>query len=584
MRDRLKKKRVSSLLTIEKKALSIEQKHLSVLTGLSGSGISSIEGAKRELIGRLLVDNSLTFESLSNLQEINVLLLKIINAEQNKKSVKFAVQKRKIKFTKAELSSTVLANKILKGLSLAFPSDSDPTIRTFLEEGGAGISILKKHLADIEGLDIEGLEKLGLIFNELNELKKTIHAQSRVIRRAKRKYSGSVLESLLSYFDRSSETDLILQLSALTKKEFETHNTILRKAYRELPVIDEKNKLASVIWLEKRAIALSEDLLLILNKYEIPKIKFPSRNFALYNCSVSNALYIVNEVAITRGSTFPSQRNFILGGIVFGLECLPFALNRVSRRFVEKDNEVGFMFPLENLMRHHFFVIDFSKKDFFICSASESDISMLKQYIKDFDYLLSNTESSYNRWVKEMAELERKFRKKFGKKGISLIQKGFVKRWVKEALPDFRVKGHRAYDIMLSIFDEEELLRMNLQEFKSAIAKTKKLCQEALFVEEELSKKSLNRVYIGKSLFLAPESKVLFWERNFKKLQNRPNVFYYQGRDIYEGATEALNFYTRGKKIKKLPKVKTFGIIDVDSRKPLSKNQYLYKLSATFPV
>jgi len=250
---------------------------------------------------------------------------------------------------------------------------------------------------------------------------------------------------------------------------------------------------------------------------------------------------------------------------------VPYEINNVVTE-PKTQESIGFVFPLESVIKGRYFLADELDKGklnvFGGLSDNTLNQSILARY-RDFDDLLDDINKRFKDWVEEAEGINKRFKISWTDKARKVIETDFAKRWLKEVATEFSYRGNIAYEILVTIFEDEDLLRMNMKQFISAVEKSRGFYKKIVDSTTQFIEKASLKQDISEGILFLSREDVLFWEKYFLKVGFRPNVYYYDEKNIKEAILKHWYECKMNKAEGKLPKTKEVQIYDLESDKPL---------------
>ena len=188
---------------------------------------------------------------------------------------------------------------------------------------------------------------------------------------------------------------------------------------------------------------------------------------------------------------------------------------------------------------------------------------------KDFDEITDSINTKFNEWVEEAKRINRRFKLSWTQTAEKLIKKDFAQRWLKEVATKFKYKGNIAWTVLTTIFEKEELLRMNMSQFTEAVKKSKQFYKRIIDNVEGFVKNATIQQDISEGILFASRDDVLWWEHYFNKIGYRPNVFYYDEINIREAIIKNWQQCKSNTHNAKPPQPREVQIFEAESNKSL---------------
>ncbi|MBN1502443.1 hypothetical protein JW930_02785 [Candidatus Woesearchaeota archaeon] len=530
---------------------------------------SSIEDKKKNLFNEIKssTDSSVLKQVKTlNEQAITPMIFTLLNNIEK-------LDLKEIKLEKINLETEKKADKILLGLYniLSQKIKKDTEIEQYLGKGEEGLKAIDLKLSKVEEIDKENSKKLGLLKNELREYKQTINEQTRIINKLINTTHGSAISRMLS--QKIDPGHQITLLMSLYSKEIAEHNKII-KTLGDIKLKDNQDENNEILMFESKELDIDNDLRLLMHQYIIPKLKFPSRIYIAYGCSVQEAVGILNNCFLD----LPIHNEFFkIGASEIQLNYFLFYINQVTHY---EQSEIIFISPLEAVLANRIF--NLSENIVKIYSLTEKPVELAE---KTYELLEKEMDRKFKEWTKEAEKLNENFKEGWTEEAEKMIEKNFTEKWMNDGNQDFSTKyGLDILNLILLMKIYEEKLarpdkKVNKENLIDEISKfsknefTKK-SKEAKSFEED-SVKQAKQFYEAKgidtdeSLILIPRNYVLYFEKYFEKTK-RPKVFYYEGQPNIEKAIEKCN---SEKQKKELPKLNPVRIINADTYQPLQTIQ-----------
>ncbi len=426
---------------------------------------------------------------------------------------------------------------------------------------------IEAKLKDIKEIDAQKIKNIALIRNEFSNLRKTIYAQNNQCH----KILGIINETLIFKIEKLAERapDLvneILKLADMINKELTEHNKILRTLYNRAMLQQKEGEFKQIEWLEKRSLQLDDELLLMLNQFRIPRVEFPSGNYVTITCSKANAMKVITDRFIEEHIYLSPFRKIIrLGADDYEISCTKYVVNALG----DSDDTLVFILPEEEVLGKAFISAkSLESGELFKIGKpidTESILQNAKKIIQYFDDVLKECDGKFNEWIEEAKKLNKNFKENWDKDARAIITNDFAKRWIRD-LSSYD-KNREVYEILRFYYDEEELMRMNKEEFMKAIRQAKQKYMQHVQDCELFLKENDPRQAISNAILIAPKAEALFWESFFRKNDTRPNTYYYDG-SLKSGVKEGLKecMIIGGKK---LPKLKEIEIYEMPEKKKI---------------
>ncbi|MBN1386327.1 hypothetical protein JW968_05135 [Candidatus Woesearchaeota archaeon] len=562
---------------------------------IEGSKLSqSLEKTKEQLINnaRQAVNEGNT-ESLSMifdlLIKLNNAVLGIVQKEKGFEAAKQANSKSNFSIEGLEIEDNKKSDKIYQGILEMVKQD--PDLGRYIEEGRQNLEQINQLLAQEKGVLEDEIKQIAVALNELDQLEKNLKEQNRWLEKAFRKRFLGKTE-----FDpKANHNEITNNVSALFAQEVVENNNILRQIYAGTP---RKEISQRIKWLEDKEMQIEGDINLLFKQFLIPKMEFPSGNYLTLTCSVPMAMDSIKNREIESRSTNTGTERFRVGSMQMDLRYFAFKLNTLQITSITQDNQTAFLFPLENVMRNSYFVHIPSLNELRVYLTPENDEQLIMQIRKDitlFDKIIKDIDDVSLEWFREAKKLNVDFKVEWNVEAKNIIRQDFTKRYINEQFDILRDKEHSLFDAIDFMTDEEwlssisdaqkaevligkyepqkikprdfreQLLRLSKAEFIQAVIKAKqfyaKLLQDAVdFLKSRNTMQSTNS-----GIFVAPKSKVLFWEKFFERAGNRPNVFYYEGEDIASGISQCYSKCKSNATNRPIPKARSLYIYNCPS-------------------
>jgi len=571
-----------TLKSDEDKRISLQNQKVVTLNEFRNILFGSIEETKARLLNALTqLHGSKDKKPIKNacliLKTINQVILKIIIDKREKIQLLTSIETEKNNLDMLDINNDEKANQTINGLITLISEDSqkdgfkpDEKLVKFIDKGLSGLKEIENKLKHLQELDVESLKKVALIFNSLNTLDSNIKNQN------------IILEKILgkkSFLNRTelSDNEVFSEINNLTKliaTELTVDNSYLRLCYEIVNVKDENQNMAEIKWLEENQLKIDKDIKLLFRQFLIPQVAFESGNYTTFLSSPASIQKIV-EAGIINDPTGKEQKNaFRIGSLKRALYYISYKLNTSDPRFVDEDNPCGFMLPVEEVMRGHYFTLKRNLSEIMIYERPQEESDLIKQVkedVKIFDEMLADIDKCYSSWTKEAKGIQHDFRKSWADTAHDIIITDFSKRWVNERAPVFRDKMHTLFDLVDFLTDtlwfesvseeqikqeqekgyEEEFIkpkdfieqvyRMNKNEFIDAVRRSKKFYQSMIPDAIDFLKNAKFEIPIVNAVFIASRKRVIFWEKYFEKIGYRPRIFYYKSANITEGVKEAFS-------------------------------------------
>jgi len=571
-----------NLKSDENKRISLQNRKVVTLTELRNILFGSIEETKARLLNALThLHGSEDIKAIKKaciiLKTINSITSKIILDKKEKIQLLNSIETEKNNLDKLDIDSDKKANQAINGLISLISEDSqkdgfepDKRVVKYIDAGLGGLKEIGTKLKHLQDLDVDHLSKISIIYNSLNSLESNIKEQD------------VILENILgkkSVFNKKklSDNEIFSEINNLTKlisTELTDDNTYLRLCYEIVNVKDENQNMADVKWLEENQLKLDKDIKLLFRQFLIPKVAFESGNYTTFINSASNVQKVIEAGIINDPTGQEKNSKFRIGSLKRALYYISYKLNTSDSRFVDDDNPCGFMLPVEEVMKAHYFTLKRNMSEIMVYDKPHEDSDLIQQVkddVKLFDEMLKDIDECYTNWLKEARGIQHDFRKSWSDAAHELIITDFSKRWVNERAPVFRDKMHTLFDLVdfftdtlwfesvseeeirkaqAEGYDEEfikpkdfieQVYRMNKGEFIAAVKRSKKFYQSIIPDAIDFLKNAKFEIPIVNAIFLASRKRVLYWEKYFEKIGYRPRIYYYKSATIDKGVMEAFS-------------------------------------------
>ncbi len=472
----------------------------------------SIESRKKDLVEEIhSLCNEGKFKNtrtdLTKLYSINNQILNIVSNERIILKTNRVLDKRFLGILKQDVVDNKRANKIIEGLIDLVPSIQGE-IQQYLNMGIIGLNDVRLMLEQIEGINLIEIETISLILSELEELQSNLKRQNKIINNLK----GSFLKKMKFFGKKQSIKDQYKELFMLVGREFLFHNRFLRNiGYHNKLVIREDNYFKEIDWLEEIQIHLVDDISLLLEQTDKPKLIVPSGNLVVFSCSKKEALQIIKDREIRSNNTF--QLHSTKATVAFvpqSLNYIPFDINKVNDKL-----SYAFVFALEEVTKNNFFFFKDTNKDLLKIVGKNS----VQKEIENQLYRFSEFTLTINKQFGHLLE-------KYGninKKEKNDLSKEYAKNLIKE----MKEKNSLIYSTLVEIVSPDELSEINALQLIKLIKKAKKYYRKIINNMDGFFKTDI-KLDIQGGFFAAPASEVLTWEKRFKESGFRPNTLYYK--------------------------------------------------------
>lgn len=474
---------------------------------------TSIETRKKKLaedIHRLYFAKNYkqTYHKLEEIKKINNRIQKIISNEKNLLKTNKDLDSRFLKTLKKEFIDTKQANKILESLIEVLP-DFEKQIQQYLNMGLVGLHDVRLMLDEIEGINVMEIETLSLIFYELKQLSKNLNRQNKTI--------DLILEKpflrVKKLFDKRSKKQLFTDLFKLFGNEFMLHNKFLRNiGYHNKLVVREDNDFKQVDWLEEVQVHLVDELSMLLNLLEKPKLILPFGNLACFWCSKKEALQIIKDKQIRAENILQLYSMKIKAAFVpTKVDYIGFKINKTDEKL-----DYAFVFPMKKVLENNFFFT--SSKDFIKVIGRGISDKKIQDQLHRFDEFIITVNKRFEHLLESYEKINSEKRKR--------LEHEFTKNLISQ----MKQNKSLIYLSMVELSAEKDLSEISIKKLIKLIEKAKKHYKKLIEQLQGFFQTDF-KLDIAYGFFAAPRKEVINWEKNFKKVNYRPDVYYYKSKN-----------------------------------------------------
>jgi hypothetical protein len=532
---------------------------------------ASLESKKNDLIEELhdsfvLKDIPRIKNTLDKLVQINIELKKVIEVEMDVLRVQKKLANGELSTVQIDLNSNKKANEIMKKIVDLVPPENRSSIVDYANDGLLGLDRIGDLLDEIKGVDGEVIESSAQIIQELEELSKRIKEQDTLVKKIEHSLSESGFAKKLRKMRHKAfqiNEQLFAKLFDSTKKEIEENNKVLKDAGYYTSYIDsDKKDVFQVQWLEKKEVELSKKISLLTNQFIIPSVVFPSGNFAGFGCGKRDAMKIIKQGFVGEDEILITNRKeFVVAYQSTSLGFLEYGVNKIEQRGISKG--VGFIFPLENVLKSKYFVLNESSAFVFDKPYGDDFESKVLAKSDDFDVVIKNIKEKQQEWIEEAKAVNKRFRVNWNDTAQHVIEKDFAKRWFREVVPMY--PKNLAVLIMITIFKEEDIVEMNQKQLIDAVGKSKRFFHDTVGSIKRFLDNAGVRQSVSDGIFFAPSSESMFWENYFMSVGTRPHVMYYNEESLTDGVIRNWERCKANKNNASFPKTKAVKIFEKET-------------------
>ncbi len=546
----------------EKRYINIEAEEKYINDVIDFLGGQSVEAKRYDLLKSLY--DEIKESSLQQLLDLNNKILIPFLKELPKNLEKLNLKTYNI--DKLQIKEEKKIDKILSGLGKVLSNKLQDNIelKQYMNQGKEGLTEIESRISQLKEVDKEELKKIGIIKNELSDYTETLKKENKVLKSLLSHVKPSFISKIFK--TEYSPNKGLTKLKSLISKEIAEHNRVLSEL-GEIKLTDNKEKTKEILLLEKEELQLDKDLLLLLNQFDIPKMKFPSRKYIAFSCSWQEALKRLEHDELFISLPVFSTGVFV-GNRTVKTDYFHFFINSVTSF---SQGEIFFICPLEHVLKNSLFILN--KSTIRVFEQISIGIKDLNDCMKTLDKLEKELEEKYKVFMDQSKKLDEDFDEKWSTDAEKLIEEKFVDKWMQEFSDEFMIKndfdivslllGMETYDKKISKEEaKEKLLKLSRKDFKQIVKNAKSFYKEIISDVKKI--KSIKYPSLKDTLVLVPEQYLLYFEKQFEK--NRPNIYYYDGEPDIEKIVDECNKET---KIKKLPKIKKIRLFVKETMTPL---------------
>ncbi len=488
---------------------------------------------------------------------------------------------------------------MLAGEADSFSSGEFPSqcIKSEIKKGTESLSTEEERLGHIQSVQQTKASSLRELVSEIEKML----ASSSLEKKAAEKLLKKIKNKKSFLKAKKDIPSLTQNLLSAVKEETGAADRALHIIEERLSFREEDDRLKELLWIEKQHQKATKQTLRFLNQFIIPRMKFPSGNYASYAAEESEAKRILSAGKISAETARTEPKEIVIGSRHQKIPCITYIINGVERP--SENCELLFMFPVESVMKKRYFIIESLTSgtlEVFDRAPDAKDLIVdVENTLKKLDALVSNINETRKKWIEEAKRLNKDFVVRWDETARQNIENDFTKRWIKEEADSFSAVNKLSFDIIhflveqryfaslynrlfqktkKTVADEsqkdendylEEMQRMTLSEFLQAIKEIKEEYKNIIRDARNFAKTAGLDNSTENGIFVAPRRDVLKWEEFFEGLKKRPRVFYYDGEDIQDAARQAIEKCKENRKNKEPPKTRLIRIYSYLKSKPL---------------